>query len=194
MVRKPRIVRVTELAQRPPEGALAVPIGHGWTAWVDAEDWALIEPYTWILSAPQGIAYALGWRPGAGGRQMLMHRLILGAPSGVEVDHRFHREDLKVVDNRRSNLRLASSTENSGNRRLRRNPTASIFKGLTQNSPGRRRPWIAEIRKDHVRHCLGTFTSEGLAALAYDLAAVKLYGDRALTNFPVPGSVSWIYG
>ncbi|HKV10730.1 MAG TPA: hypothetical protein VJ725_21495 [Thermoanaerobaculia bacterium] len=39
----------------------------------------------------------------------------------------------------------------------------------------------------------GSYPEEALAAYAYDLAAVKAFGDHAQTNFPVPGSTAWIY-
>lgn len=189
MKRKPRIVKTVPLELRPPNGAVAVPLGHGAVAWIDEEDWDRARPYAWVRKVTDGILYAQGF---LGNASVYMHRLVMEPGPGVQVDHRTHDARLRVADNRRSNLRLATPSENSGNRRPQKRATASIFKGVLRDE--RRRCWVAEIRKDRVRHCLGSFKQEADAALRYDLAAVRLYGDRALTNFPVPGSASWIYG
>ena len=46
-------------------------------------------------------------------RHIYLHRFILDAPKGVEVDHRHHRN----FDNRKSQIRLASKSQNQRNRR-----------------------------------------------------------------------------
>ncbi|KAK3138465.1 hypothetical protein QOZ80_5AG0369280 [Eleusine coracana subsp. coracana] len=59
------------------------------------------------------------------------------------------------------------------------------FRGVRQRQWGK---WVAEIREPHAgkRYWLGTFDNAVDAALAYDRAAVDIYGDNAFTrlNFP----------
>ena len=62
-----------------------------------------------------------------GGKQggELMHRRILNAPDGVQVDHINHN----TLDNRRSNLRLCSLAQNQMNRKRASNNTSG-YKGV----------------------------------------------------------------
>jgi hypothetical protein len=51
--------------------------------------------------------------------------------------------------------------------------------------------WVGEIRVSGKRIYLGKFPSEQAAAVAYDRAAVRYFGDRARLNFmrrPVVGT------
>lgn len=123
-----------------------------------------------------------------------MHRLIMGNPTGV-VDHIAHSDNPKIIDNRKSNLRLASHANNSQNSRKPRRiggVTTSIFKGVTRAKRGVL--WQAQIRVFGKRKYLGLFAVEAYAAYAYDTEAVKHFGEFALTNFPIPGSSRSLFG
>lgn len=169
-----------------------IPLTRGFRALVDDGDYEALSQHTWcvtILMAPRRLAAAMRKE---GCRSILMHREIMAAPGGVQVDH-IHHPDLeaKVIDNRRGNLRLASQSQNLGNARKLTGGT-SLFKGVWFNKV--RNKWYAGIAVSGKRQHLGSFTVEAYAALTYDLAAVRLFGDFALTNFPVPGSTNWIFG
>jgi hypothetical protein len=90
------------------------------------------------------------------------------------VDHINRRK----LDCRRANLRTASSSQNSANRRPWTG--SSPFKGVHRF----RDKWRAKIQVDGAQRHLGVFDSAEAAARAYDAAAVEAFGEFAWLNFP----------
>ncbi len=85
--------------------------------------------------------------------------------------------DLDKTNNAIKNLRPASQSQNGANTRKRvRN--SSGFKGVTPHGY----KYKSAIMINRKRLHLGVFESAELAANAYDQAAVKHYGEFALTN------------
>ena len=88
---------------------------NGGQATVEVEDVHLAEGYRWrqYTSPRNRTNYAVssesrgGWT-----RTIYMHRLILGTPAGRKTDHK----DGDGLNNRRSNLRVASNQQNMENR------------------------------------------------------------------------------
>ena len=102
-----------------------------------------------------------------------MHREVMSAPDGVEVDH----INGNALDNRRENLRFSTRKQNTRNGRAH-------FDGVSQYrgvSPCR---WRAQICIDGKVREIGRFTTEKEAALAYDAEARRLFGEFARANFP----------
>ena len=115
------------------------------------------------------------------GKKLYLHRALIEAPNGKKVDHR----NSNPLDNRKANLRLATHQENMfkcGKRSTYKGkPTASTFKGVTwERSRGR---YKARIKKNGIYHYLGHFMDERSAAIAYDHAALEMFGEFAHTNF-----------
>jgi hypothetical protein len=81
------------------------------------------------------------------------------------------------ADNRISNLRIATRTENARNLRKRKGGL-SRFRGVSKEG----KKWKAAINADGVRTYLGTFSSEETAAIAYDLFAPVMHGEFCRTN------------
>ena len=96
---------------------------------------------------------------------------------GEECDH----IDGDTLNNLRNNLRLVTHQLNSWNRCKRCDAKHSKFKGVSKRKNGN---WWAYIQTNGVCRCLGTFTTEKHAALAYDRAARGVYGEFAKLNFP----------
>lgn len=111
-------------------------------------------------------------------RTIYMHREILGAQRGVQVDHR----DGNGLNNRRRNIRPCTQAQNNANSRPR---GKSGYKGVTPSLLGMAgpNPWKAEIKSHGKRTYLGVFATAKEAALAYDTAARKTFGEFARTNF-----------
>jgi len=104
-----------------------------------------------------------------------MHRLILNAPPDLKVDH----INGNGLDNRKENLRLATTPQNVRNARLSlRN--SSGFKGVKR----KRQKWQASIVFNGKTIRLGVFDAREDAARAYDIAALLLHGEFARVNFP----------
>ncbi len=79
------------------------------------------------------------------------------------------------LDNRRCNLRLCTQSENAMNRRV--SLGVSEFKGVSWSTSSGK--WIATIQDERV----GYFASEEAAARAYDVEAIKRFGEFAACNF-----------
>lgn len=113
----------------------------------------------------------------------LLHRLILNAPPGVQVDH----ENGDPLDNRRSNLRLCNRYQNAMNRGPSRYNKIGL-KGVTKHPTKSGGNYRAQIRSNGSWLSLGRFKTAEEAARAYDAAALIHHGEFARLNFPVGAS------
>jgi hypothetical protein len=146
---------------------------------IDAEDWPRISGFKWYVSSDGGgRMYVYTY---VDKKKIYLHRFLLKAPNSQRVDHR----NGDPLDNRKANLRLASPQQNMFNRRkshtFKGKPTTSPFKGVTwDRSRGRHK---AQIMKNGINHYLGRFMDKRSAAIAYDHAALEMFGEFAQTNF-----------
>ena len=160
-----------------------IPLTRGMVAIVDEEDFEQIKDLSekkWQATRiDRGGKNKLYYAKRGGGQRALpliyMHQLLLDVPKDKEVDH----IDGNGLNNRRSNLRICYHPQNCFNRRKQFN-TSSIYKGVYWNK--QRHKWQAQIKFEGRRHFLGRFTNEVQAALAYNKAAKKEYGEFATLN------------
>jgi hypothetical protein len=148
---------------------------------VDPEDFAWLSAMRWYYSANNGGGYAQRHEKDEAGRwvNVKMHRLILRAPAGVEVDH----IDGDKLNNTRANLRVCTRAQNARN--LARKP-GKRFKGTTlEKAKWRQKRWKAVVMVEGRNISLGYYMTEEEAARAYDAAAIKHFGEFARLNFPV---------
>jgi hypothetical protein len=110
------------------------------------------------------------------GRNYTAHQLawlyVTGEWPSLLVDHR----DGDPTNNRWDNLRLATRSENSANRRRNRN-NKSGFKGVIWDQ--RHGGWLARIGKNRRTYYLGRYTTAEEAHAAYAAKARELFGEFA---------------
>lgn len=144
---------------------------------VDPEVYEWAQHYRWrLVGSKRGIYYPA--RTLAGLVQKL-HRLVIGARPGQIIDH----INGDPLDNRLCNLRICTQSQNMMNRRPNRK-SSSPYKGVTFSFPDSSNPYCARIRIDGRKTHLGCFATAEDAARAYDLAALKHFGEFAHLNFP----------
>jgi hypothetical protein len=152
---------------------VSLKLSRGKVALLDREDLARVSEYKWYAAWLHH-----DWRAVAriGNKTVYLHRFLMNAPAGMEVDHR----NGIGLDCRRSNLRICTKSQNGANtfRRPARKK-ASKFKGVsTVNGK-----WRARIKVNGVQSHLGVFSTPEAAARAYDEAAARIFGEFARTNF-----------
>lgn len=147
----------------------------GADVYVSDGDYQLMIKYPRYMN-PRGYAFTID-----NGKNIRMHRLILGAKTGEIVDH----ADRNRRNNCRENLRIASVSNNRQNSSKKAykggKATASNCKGVTR-SKSKKNPWQAMIWIDKKPRYLGLFKTQRAAARAYDREAKRLFGRFACTN------------
>lgn len=152
-----------------------VPLTKGYEAVIDAADVDLVSAYSWRALVRKDTVYAQAQTARPNRVALLLHRVVIGAPSGLHVDHK----DGDGLNNRQSNLRLATRGENSRNCRLSRANTSGL-KGASYDKRSRR--WQSYIRvKGKMKH-LGLYDSAEAAHRAYCRASETLHGDFGRTK------------
>lgn len=152
------------------------------TVLVDDEDYELVSQYKWHIIKGKKSFYAnannyLGKIDNKYvNKPIKLHRLIMNAPDGTQVDHKDHNG----LNNQKSNLRLCNNQKNNFNQTKRPN-TSSQYKGVYLYRNG---TWEAGLTLDNKKVYLGRFEKEEDAAHQYDYHAIKHFGDFASLNFP----------
>lgn len=142
---------------------------------VDDEDYDRLKAYRWRAHNYNGKVYIeMGnhsqdnfWK---------MSDFIMGVPpQGYIWDHK----NGDTLNHQRSNLRLATHAQNCANKGLSKNNTSG-FKGVSFIK--REQKWAAQIKVDYKNKFLGYFKSPQEAAAAYNIAALKHFGEFAKLN------------
>jgi hypothetical protein len=142
---------------------------------IDDGDFEWLNQYRWhVVTSKRGDIYAA--RSAGPAKNIRMHRMIMNAPDGIEVDH-INGDGL---DNRRGNLRLCSKSQNQCNRGIT-SRNSSGYKGVRWNKKNQK--YEAQITINRIQKSLGCFDDPQEAARAYDVKARELHGEFAQTNF-----------
>lgn len=155
-----------------------IQLTHGKVAIVDDDDFSELSKFKWRTQKGYKTLYAVRWGRDNGSQHMVfMHRVILNAPDGMEVDHK----DGNGLNNMRENIRVASHAQNQANM-SKHVDNKSGYKGVAWHRQNGK--WRAEIRVKDQRIHLGLFDDPSDAACAYDDAAREMLGEFARLNFP----------
>jgi|SRR3989304_10592370 len=152
-----------------------IKLTQGKVALIDDEDFDRINKFKWTADKSKNTFYAIRRRFG---KKIYLHRVIINIEKGQIIDH----IDGNGLNNQKSNLRICTQSENSMNKKKK---TGNIgkFKGVHWNEE--RKKWKVEIKKKEKRIFLGRFDNQYEAAIAYDQAAIKYFGNFARLNFPI---------
>lgn len=154
---------------------IRVPLARGQIALISPED-SDLNNQTWSpLKERSGGYYAIGT---VQGRRVLMHRIILGRILGRLLDRTEQCDhiDLNKLNNQRSNLRLATGSQNQQNKPKPASNTTG-YKGVSFDK--KRGKYYARIRTGIKRIHLGYFDDPVQAYSAYCEAAKQYHGDYA---------------
>lgn len=152
-----------------------IELTKGKRAIVDNEDFDYLNQWKWCYV---GSGYVMRRKYLGGGRgnekaeYILMHRLIAGTPKDMDTDH-INGDGL---DNRRSNLRVCTTSQNMGN--TRHYGKKSQYKGVQPHKD----KWVARINIGRKTIYLGIYTTEEQAGESYNKAAKSHYGQFAKLN------------
>ncbi len=148
-----------------------VPLTQGYEAVIDAADVPLVSGVNWYALNKGNAVYA-GRKQRLGGPKqdtVYMHRVIVNAPSGFDVDHK----DSNGLNNRRCNLRVAAHCENARNLKKSRRNTSG-YKGVSWKRNVKK--WQAQIKVDGRVIALGYFLHPEDAHAVYKVASVLYHG------------------
>lgn len=142
---------------------------------IDEKDLEKVNKYKWFLDTK---LYVYAHRKNSKGKDstIKLHRLIMNCPKGKEVDHINHN----TLDNRRKNLRICTHTENMSNSPKGKGKS-SKFK-CVQYRPNCKLKWEARFSQQGKYKRIGLFSTEIIAAIAYDIYCKKIQKDFANTN------------
>lgn len=149
---------------------------------IDDEDFAYMSQWSWYavkdpdMKRPEA-QYCANAYDGFRKKRLYAHRLLLGVTDPkVFVDHK----DGNTLNNRRDNLRVCTNAENQYNRKTAWGTVP--YKGVVLHKNLKKRPYNSRIWLKGRFKSLGYYATPEEAARAYNVAALKYFGEFACLN------------
>lgn len=152
-----------------------IKLTQGKIALADDEDYEKLNRYKWCAIKGRYTFYAQRSCISKGKANTIkMVHSILPPPPGMEIDHK----DGNGCNNQRDNIRICNRSQNQAN--------SSSYIGFSRHKGihwcPKDKKWMSRIQVDGQRVYLGYFSSEKEAALVYNAAALKYFGEFARLN------------
>ena len=149
--------------------------GIGYTSkgeafYFDLEDYDKIKDYCWFVNNDYLMAYSIKEK-----KNILMHRLVMNVFDNKLVDHIYH----KRYDNRKSQLRIVTASQNAMNTKLP-SSNRSGYKGVCWDKS--RNKWFVSIKINGKSKTLGRFNNLSDAIKARKDAEKKYFGEYSYDN------------
>jgi|UniRef100_A0A6C0AN14 hypothetical protein len=138
---------------------------------VDEENYNDLMKYRWYIN--RGYVHGI-----VDSKNIRLHRYVLNYNGKDVVDH----INNNPLDNRKCNLRIVTSKQNSMNKKSSKNSTSEYI-GVSWDKT--RNKWKTSITINNKEKFLGRFNNEIDAAKCRDIATIKYYGEYGNLNFPI---------
>lgn len=146
----------------------------------DLDDYDLIKDHCWHITKR---GYVATRDENKNGGRISLHRLVMGFPDKCfDIDHIHGKQSRN--DNRRSNLRIVTRSQNNMNSALSKNNTSGVTGVIFNKNTGK---WSASIMINYNSIYLESFDSFENAVNARMQAEEKYYGEFAYNNSQICG-------
>jgi hypothetical protein len=158
-----------------------IQLTNGQVALIDEGDLFTLSKFDWLsVSAGKGLIYAYTQ---INNKTVYMHRLIMGEPLGLYVDHR----NRNGLDNQRENLRITTQSVNIANAGMFENNTSG-YKGVVKYRKG----WKAQIKFHQKTIQSNMLNSKMDAAILRDELVRQLFNsEKVWLNLPETCNLEW---
>ena len=136
----------------------------------DKEDYEYIKKYYWYIDVTGYVVHK--HKNKTKGKTYYLHRELISCGKEKFVDHMNNNK----LDNRKSNLRLATAQQNTFNKSIQKNNTSGV-PGVSYIKPTKK--WSATIGYNNKNINLGSFRDKSKAIIARKEAEQKYFGEFA---------------
>ena len=150
---------------------------NGREFYFDLDDYNLIKKYNWEVDSKTNYVTSSDYERNY--TKIRMHRLIMGLYPGNKTIHVDHIHTERKNDNRKSNLRIATKSQNGMNMKMMPQNTSGVTGVSYKKEKGL---WVAYITINNQRIWLGSSKNFDKAVILRKAAEEKYFGERSYDN------------